>query len=438
VALLILIFSGTDLFAGWNWNFPFYFDDSAASSATNSPATTPPTQTVLPETQTDVSNSGTSVEDKSEDTPSTVQPAVSPVVSRGPDGAGSEDLLPAKQSVTVTAASRSLAKFTPAFTYRSDSIVEDSHWRGLVLLEGWITVAPQATLFIHPGTVIRVGNGGGILVQGRLALKGEKDSPIVITSLYDESRPSDWQGIFFSGTDKNNSLENVRIEGGGTAINARFSSFSAKNISISNSAAGVQLQDGAASLAEASFIGSGVGIAVSNSELELDSVSFEGPGVGIVATASALIASDILIKGSSSTGLSAEESQLKIERLTAIGNETGARLKKCEGSISSSFFRNNRESGAVLTSSRIKMTGNLFTGNRIGLQLDDNLPAVWGSSFYNNKSYNLLYLGEGKLFFGGNWFGTAGSNELENTIFSKHTGSILLDPLLTANPLIVQ
>ncbi len=438
-ALLLLLFSGTDLLADWTWKFPFYSDPPPVSLPAKDSVSAPLVRKSSPALLKNHDPSGKSPDGNTLLTPLPAQlPVLKSVDLKATAASDSDKSTPAKLLPTLALQPRQSAQFKPDFTYQTYLVNEDSHWKGQVLLDGWVTVAPHATLFIHPGTLIRAADGSGLLVQGRLVMKGEADRQIVISSLFSESRSSDWRGIFFIGTDKNNIFEHVRLEGAETAINARFSSFSARQVAISNSLIGVHLQGGTGFLSAASFTSTETGIVVTNSELTLDKVSFERSGRGIVASSSELLAADLLIARSSFTGLSAEQTQLKIERLSAVGNETGARLEKCEGSIIDSTFRDNRESGAVLIASGIKMTGNLFTGNKTGLQLDDNLPAVWGSAFYSNRSYNFLYLGEEKLYFGGNWFGGAEKGELERTFFSKRPGAVRLDPVLAANPLLVR
>src|SRR5665647_1626261 len=67
-------------------------------------------------------------------------------------------------------ARRAEASFHPAVVYGNRLLSEDTVWRGEVLVEGVVAVAPQATLSIEPGTVVRFRRRGAqaplIVVQG--------------------------------------------------------------------------------------------------------------------------------------------------------------------------------------------------------------------------------------------------------------------------------
>lgn len=312
---------------------------------------------------------------------------------------------------------------------------EDMHWQGNVQLEGWITVAPQATLTISPGTVIRLGTGGGIHVLGRIVAKGSTENPVLFTSQDREASPGGWRGIVLSGSEKNNILDNVRIEGAETALLARFSSFNAKGLTIGNCFTGLQLQECVASLVNGRINNCNTGIMAGNSELSLVAVVLEDNRNGITLKSSSLIATEVTLTGNESDGLAADDSQFKLDRFKVSGSETGARITRGEGSISASVFRDNSEAGLVLANSRVRVTGNLFKSNRIGLQSDDNLPVLWGNALIDNKGYNLLYLGEESYYAGGNWFGNNGGEGSEKTVFSKRSGALQTEPLLSANPL---
>jgi hypothetical protein len=102
--------------------------------------------------------------------------------------------------------------------------------------------------------------------------------------------------------------------------------------------------------------------------------------------------------------------------------------------VSDSSFTANLESGVVLTGSNLRFTGNTLTGNRVGIQLDDDLASLWGNTISGNSSYNLMYLGEESLFVGGNSFGGTSPAETELKIFSKRPGAVQLVPVFAADP----
>lgn len=322
-------------------------------------------------------------------------------------------------------------------TRRIDDTVlrEDNQWQGNLQIDGWITVAPQATLTVLPGTVVRMGKGSGIHIQGRIVMKGTTEQPILFTTPNGDPTPGEWHGIVLSGSEKKNNLDNVLIEGAETALLARFSSFTARGVTISRATTGMQLQECVITLAGGRITDATNAIVADNSELTLDGVVLEHNRNGIGLDTSSLMATELTLKDNRSSGLTAAGSHLMLDRFTVSGSETGARITRGDGTITASTFRDNGEAGLVLANSRLKLTANRFSGNRIGLQSDDHQPVLWGNALFDNKSYNLLYLGEESSYAGGNWFGSGSREESEKTVFSKRHDALQIHPLLKTNPL---
>lgn len=301
-----------------------------------------------------------------------------------------------------------------------------------------VTVAAQATLTIMPGTVVRFGADSGIFVLGRLVAKGSAESPIHFSSMYSEAAPSDWYGVVLTGTAKKNVFEHVQMQGAETAIYARSSSLEVKQFRVENSAAAIKLADSIAYLKNIAITGCPSGLSSVKSELELESVVIDKAETAVSVTATALTASRVKISSSSQSAFVAEKSQLKIEKSTFSGNLTGAMVIGCEGSLYNSSFVANSETAVILSGSLLRFSSNLVSGSRIGLQLVDNMPVIWGNSLYANSTYNILYLGEGKLSAGGNWFGTATIGLISKSVYSKSPGALMLLPLLAVDPVPVK
>lgn len=62
---------------------------------------------------------------------------------------------------------------------------------------GNLTVKKGVTLFIEPGTQVRMGAGVLFTVEGTLVAEGKKDAKIVFTADSDEPKPGHWRGIRF-------------------------------------------------------------------------------------------------------------------------------------------------------------------------------------------------------------------------------------------------
>jgi len=336
---------------------------------------------------------------------------------------------------TSPSSQRTTAAFTPTTSITSRVLAEDTRWNGVILAEGMVTVAEQASLTIMPGTVVRFGADSGILVLGRIVVKGTAEQPIVLASKYSEPAAADWYGIVLTGTAKKNIFEHVQMQGAEAAIYARSSSLELKHLQIEKSAVAIKLADSIAYLKDLEIAHCSSGLSAVKSEVDLETVAVKGGETALSLTASSLTATGLKISNSSQSALTAEKSQLKIEKSVFSGNLAGALLIGCEGKVSNSRFVTNADTAVTLCGSLLKFSSNLVTGNKIGVQLVDNLASIWGNSIYANTSYNLLYLGEDMLYVGGNWFDTVNLDLLSKTLFSKRAGAIQILPLLATNPL---
>jgi len=341
---------------------------------------------------------------------------------------------PTSKEEQIVETSGKLAPFADARRVPETFYTQDTLWEGKLQLDGWVTVAPQATLTISPGTTVRVAPGKGINIQGRIVIKGTAEMPVLISSLAHNTAPGGWRGIIFTATEKKNMLENVVIEGAETGIQARFSNFTSGWLSVSRCKSGIRLQDSVATLSDGVIAENSSGIIADNSELTINSINLERNRAGITIGKSALMGTDVTMRGNDGCGLSADGSQLKLERFSVTTSENGACLTTVEGSISSSAFKDNRESGLVLSASRLRLSGNIFSGNRVGIQSADHLPALWDNALINNRSYNILYLGDEPFHAGGNWFGEEDRDKSELSVFSKKPVMVRIEPLLKANP----
>lgn len=329
---------------------------------------------------------------------------------------------------------RDMALFVPSLALSTKVLTVDSDWRGTVYINGGITVAPAATLTIHPGTVVRFAKGSGIQVLGRIVIKGTPENPVRLASLYRESQGSDWSGIFLSGTAKKNVFEHVVIQGADTAVFARFSSLSVDFVTIDSSASGLQLQSSTANITNTGIVGAITAISGIKSEIYMEQCSVTSGQSGMSFITSAVEAREISFKSCRLTAFTATASQLKLDRISVSGCQSAMHLTLCDGSVRESSFNNNLETGVVLNGSNLRFTGNTLVGNKVGIQVDDNLPSLWANTIAGNSSYNLMYLGDASFFVGGNVFGVESIVENDKKVFSKRPGAVQMVPLFTSEP----
>jgi len=73
-------------------------------------------------------------------------------------------------------------------------------WSGVVAVSGSVNVAAGTTLTIAPGTVVQMGSGATLLVQGTLNAQGTAAAPIVFSSASDQPEPGAWGYVALDGT----------------------------------------------------------------------------------------------------------------------------------------------------------------------------------------------------------------------------------------------
>jgi len=431
LAAAAIMFCCGSLHAAWNLQFPFYHEEQSPTP----PVKPTPVPAPVPVAKQPVVPPAAPLQRLPivvPVVPAPQLPLVLPsVVIALPPSPEPAEKPPVRESIQPASP---LAPFDDAQRITARVFNEDTFWQDNVQLDGWVTIAPQATLTIAPGTTVRVAPRSGLNVLGRLVVKGSAESPVLFASLSSEPLPGEWRGIILTGSEKRNLLEYLRIEGAETGLLVRYSAFTAKEISISRTFTALQLQESVADIRSGQMTGSGAGIIAANSELNLDSVTIERNRSGITLISSSLQARDLTLSGNRVTGLSAEASRIRLERCSVKESENGARIIRSEGGITASAFRNNSETGALFAGSRMQISDTLFTGNRIGLQCDDNLPVLWNNAIFNNRSYNLLYMGEEAYFAGGNWLGSDSRESIDRSVFSRHAGSVQIEPLLEKNP----
>jgi hypothetical protein len=351
-----------------------------------------------------------------------------------------------RAAVAVPAAPRVIAAGAPTLRYRNVTLSEDTRWYGEVLVEGGVTVAPQATLTIDPGTVVRFGASDDtdgthsvLLVFGRLVVAGTQEQPVLLTSRYAEPRPGDWQGVVLMGSEKRNSVENCRIEGAETGLDATFSSLTVKNTVLSGCAVGARFMDALVSMAGGGPLKCGTGIVATDSELDLREGEVKGNRRGLSAARTSLSVAAVLFAGNEKEALTASASRVKVLNSNFEMNGAGLLLTDTEGTVSYNRFRENADYGVSLRKVRLKVTGNEVSSNgRNGLLVDECNCAIWNNVLFGNGT-DLYNAGTDDVRAAGNWWGAATPVEIEKRIFDHRRdptrGRVVITPVLAGNPL---
>lgn len=299
--------------------------------------------------------------------------------------------------------------------YENATITEDVSWRGSVIVKGALVVAPQATLRIEPGTVIRfvAATGSsqrpGLVVMGRIQAVGSSDQPILFASAAASMhKKGAWGGILLLSSEKRNQLEHCRIEGAEAAIEGRFSSVSLISVAISSATTGVVLRDSTVGMSQSSVFGCDTGIEIHDSELELRDTVIDRNRRGAVLFRSSVTMSSVSVTDNSLLGILAEEGRIKLTSCEVSGNGVGAYFKGGEGQLFMSRFKRNSVTGLHLAAARLKINRCRITENlRDGLQVEDDRATVWGNAFGGNGGYDLVNAGTDRISAPLNWWGAA-------------------------------
>lgn len=323
---------------------------------------------------------------------------------------------------------RTVATRTPTFSYRNQVLTEDVTWRGEVLVEGGVTIAPQSTLTIDPGTVVRFrpaegseGGGASLLVRGRILANGSMERPILFTSTFEGTSAGDWDGIVLLATEKKNLLEHCRVEGAVTGCQVLFSSLTLKHVRFTACRTGAEVKDSSVVIIGGGASECTTGMVLKGSEIDLREAAFNGNRRGVVTAGTSLFLSGSTFAGNGEAGLAADDCRLRISGCSFAGNGVGLRLTSCEGGIAASRIEKNTGDGLSLDRSRLKVSGNDISRNgRAGLRVADGGSVAWGNSFSANGEYDLSNDGSDDFTALGNWWGGVPANGIGKRIFGGH------------------
>lgn len=331
-------------------------------------------------------------------------------------------------------AAKGEARFSPILVYRNATLSEDTIWRGEVLVEGAVTVAPQATLSIEPGTVVRFRRKTTqtplLLVQGRIVAAGTKETPIVFTSVFAVPAAADWQGVMLLGSQKKNVMENCRIEGAQTGMEALFSTVALKNLRVERASTGMRFQDTLVTMEAGGVFDCDLGLSFSDSEANLRNLSVDGNRQGVLAHRSSIYLFDPNLAGNK-LAFSGEGCRVKIQGGAVLANVSGIALSGCEGAVTGVTLAKNKEYGLSLTASRMRVSGNRISGNGgNGLLVYDAASVAWDNAIYENAGYDLYNAGSEEFKAPGNWWGESAPKIFDN----GGRGKVLYVPLLSVRP----
>lgn len=329
--------------------------------------------------------------------------------------------------------------------YQSSVLTEDVTLSGKVLIMGVVTIAPQATLRIQPGTTLSFApdqNGqqdGALVIQGRIEAVGTADALIVFKGATSDKSRASWRGILALGSEKKNQFEYCRIESASIGLDSIFSIISLKNTVFLSCGTGVRLQGSLFQALGGGVSGSDRGFILHDSESFLRDISCADNITGVALSRGSLSVQDSSFTGNAASALEAVDSKIKISGSVFSGNVTGLVLTGTEGSVANCKLRENREYGLQLVHARVKIFANqIYLNTGIGIMADSGSSAAWGNNISRNGLYDFYHAGSEDFRAIGNWWGVPPGNGQQRRIFDKaadqKSGTVLTFPELTSMP----
>jgi hypothetical protein len=301
--------------------------------------------------------------------------------------------------------------------YQGESTLwTDTVWSDTVLIDGIVTVAPNITLTIQPGTTIRFTrndtNGDDIgenelFIQGRLLAQGRRDAPILFTSAADHPRPGDWGALNMMASQEGNRIEFCRVEYAYRGFHAHFAGAQLVDSIFRFNRRGAQFQESQVSIERCRFEQNLNGLQFRDSTVTLRDSVISGGYWGLRSVYSTVTMSGNRIEKNRINGVNFRDSTLDMTANQIVDNRRGLYLQRSTGRVDRNVLSGNSEYGLFLEAGEVVVQGNRINGNgRGGLRvIDANLDLV-GNDLSGNDLYALVNDGSSNLIITGNAWGT--------------------------------
>ncbi|WP_246043899.1 right-handed parallel beta-helix repeat-containing protein [Geomonas edaphica] len=252
------------------------------------------------------------------------------------------------------------------------------------------------------------------MVQGRLVASGSKEEPIRFSSLFAAPAAGDWQGIVLLGSEKNNLLENCRIEGAATGIEALFANLTLKGVRAERSATGMRFQDALVTVEGGGASDCDTGMSFIQSEATVRGVSVVGNRVGIEVRHTSIYLQDGSLAMNRSA-FSCDSCRLKLAGGAVLDNGRGVTLFETEGSVTGVKLARNSDYGLSLTGSRVRVSDNVITGNGTqGMLVFDGSAVAWDNVISGNAGHDIYNAGNEEFRAPNNRWGEGGPKIYDN------------------------
>ncbi|PLX98483.1 MAG: hypothetical protein C0623_12475 [Desulfuromonas sp.] len=303
---------------------------------------------------------------------------------------------------------------------------QDTIWEGDILIDGIVTVAPDVTLQVRPGTIVRFtrrdSNNDGIgthelFVQGRFLALGTAERPIIFTSAEADPVPGDWGAINMMASNDENRFEHCLFEYGYRGFHAHFARARLAHSQFRYNQRGAQFQESTVSLVNCRFEDNFNGIQFRDSSVELDTIEIRGGYWGLRCVYSTLQMSHSIIENNLVNGANFRDSEITLTDNVVRDNRRGVYLQRTRGSFMHNLVENNREHGLYLEESPVSIKLNRIVANgRAGLRVINSQAIVADNEIIDNGEYGLINDGDRDFTVEANWWGTSDKDVLSAMI----------------------
>lgn len=300
-------------------------------------------------------------------------------------------------------------------TYTSDQTLwQDTTWEGEVVIDGVLTVAPDVTLSIRPGTLVRFTfrdtNGDGVgenemFIQGILKANGSVEAPIRFTAA-GEPKPGAWGAINMMMSEGDNVLAHCIVEYGYRGFHAHFANAVIRNSAFRHNLRGLQFQEATISMERSRIEDNLNGVQFRNSKVDLSDVDIVGSYWGLRGVYNELTMKNCRIENNLINGVNLRDSTLSVSDSSVSGNRKGLYLQRTKVTVEKNLLANNSEHGLYLEDSEGIVRGNSISSNgRAGIRTLGFSGVITGNSLSGNGEYALQNDGVTAVAAPGNWWG---------------------------------
>ncbi len=301
--------------------------------------------------------------------------------------------------------------------YRGEQTLwQDTVWDGEVLIDGILTVAPEVTLEIRPGSMVRFthfdSNGDGIgehelFSQGTIRAIGTAASPIHFTSAAQSPRRGDWGAINMMASEAENLLEHCLIEYAYRGFHAHFSRAVLRDCLLRNNQRGAQFQESTVTVERCRLIDNSNGLQFRDSEVDLVDSHVARNQWGVRCVYSTLRMNGCTVEDNLINGVNARAGTVTITGNRIVANRRGLYLQNSSGSVVGNDLSFNSEHGIFLEEGNGDVHDNRITGNgRAGIRWLNAAGRLSRNDVVGNGEYALINDGGGSVDARSNWWGS--------------------------------